>query len=89
MEGANLEAGEKDEYQHEYPASAPCRTRRGGIRVAPSTISPSRAAHRRAGREGTAPDAAPLAFVIENAGNPCPMRVSRQSQDHSGEGNTL
>ena len=57
--------------------------------VAPSTISPSRAARRRAGREGTAPDTAPLALGVENAGNPRPMRVSRQSLLHSGEGFTL
>ena len=68
------------------PGAAP-----GGVKtgVAPSTISPSRAARRRAGREGTAPGAAPLAFAIENAGNPCPMRVSRQCPDHSGAGFTL
>lgn len=65
------------------PRAAP-----GGVktRVAPSTISPSRAAPRRVVRGGDARGTAPLAFVVENTGKPCPIRVARQSPDYSGAG---
>ena len=39
--------------------------------VAPSTIPPSRAARRRAGRGGDTRGTAPLRFVAEDTGNSC------------------
>ena len=39
--------------------------------VAPTTISPSGAARRNAGREGDRPDGAALRFTGEEVGNPC------------------
>ena len=71
MEGAIPKAG-----VNHAPLRAPvnlvsCRTsgQKGG--VAPSTNTPSRAAHGRAGRGGDARGEASLRFVEEEAGNPC------------------